>query len=242
VADFIARRDAGELGNGSITVRGYWSNRAFPRTCVPVDPAPGDLEIRCHDGEFGITDQDEPIGALTVDSRWVPTDGPALTPFVEGSLAQQLARLPYINGQWYPPVPIVVRGHINDPRAADCRPIARDLCRNRLVIDEILVFEPEAVPTPGVTPSPSPFPFSDPPPAPFTKGDCSGDVPYSFIGWGYLRDFGLDLGDSNEVAYIMITAGKVDLAGPGGGGPLGRRICYAREYEHGVTSQRLPTQ
>jgi hypothetical protein len=231
VGEFIERRDAGELASDSITVRGYWSDRSFGHSCTVPDSPPGDLEIRCHDGEFGITEQDEPIGTLTVDYRFIPAQGPAITPFVEDSLARRLVSLPFVHGQWYPPVPVVVRGHVNDPRAAECRPIARELCRDRLVIDEIIVFEPEAVPTPGITPSPSPFPFDDPPPAPFTKEDCAGDVPYSFVGWGRLRDIGLDIADPDEVVYMMVTAGRAAMGGPGG--RQGRWVCFAHEWQRG---------
>jgi len=242
VSEFIARRDAGQLGSDSIIVRGYWSDRSFGHSCTAPDSPPGDLEIRCHDGEFGITELDESIGTLTVEGRWIPAEGPAITPFVDPPLDERLFRLPYIHEQWYPPVPIVVRGHMHDLRAADCRPFARELCRDRLVIDEIVEFQPEAVPTPGITPSPSPFPFDDPPPAPFSKKDCAGDVPYSFVGWGHLSDIGVDVGDPDEVVYMMVTAGKVDLRGTGSG-PRGRWVCFAHEWERGaVIGYLLPDQ
>ena len=121
------------------------ATRACPRL-----PPPGELQIRCHDGEFGITEREEPIGTLTEEGRATCLhDGPALTPYVEEALAQRLFTLPFVNGQFYDPVPIVVVGHFDDPRADDCQAEFRQLCRDRLVLDEIVEFHPEAVPDPG---------------------------------------------------------------------------------------------
>ena len=240
VAQFLEEQASGTLPSGAIFLHGYWTDRSFPHSCSAPNGQPGELELRCVDGEFGITENNEPIGTLTVDSRWIPATGPAITPYIDNEeLAQRLFTLPTIHGQPYPPVPIVVRGHVDDHRAADCQPDARDRCRDRLVIDEILEFDPNTVPTPAVTPPPSPFPFNDPPPPPFTKDQCSGDVPYSFIGWGRLADLGIEIGDPNQVVYMMVTAGNVDLGDPGG--PRGRRVCFAAEWEHGsVTYAPLP--
>jgi hypothetical protein len=240
VAQFVEDQASGTLPSGAIVLHGYWTDRSFRHGCSAPNGQPGELELRCVDGEFGITEDNEPIGTLTVDSRWIPATGPAITPFIDNQeLAQRIFTLPVIHGQPYPPVPIVVRGHVDDPRAAECRSEARDRCRNRLVIDEILQFDPDAVPTPGVTPPPSPFPFDDPPPAPFAKDQCSGDVRYSFIGWGRLADLGIEIGDPKQVVYMMVTAGDVDLGDPGG--PRGRRVCFAAEWEHGsVTYAPLP--
>jgi hypothetical protein len=43
---------------------------------------PGDLEIYCHDGEYGITERNEPAVVLTKDFRLVPATGPMLTPWI----------------------------------------------------------------------------------------------------------------------------------------------------------------
>ena len=224
VSELLELRSAGRIGDEPVALRGFWTDRGLPRTCVPAEKPPGELQIRCYDGEWGITERDEPIGTWTVDFRFLPPDGPALTPFVDEALAQRLFTLPFINGQHYPPVPIVVVGHFDDPRADDCQPDARQLCRDRLVIDEIVEFDPQAVPTPAVTPSPTPFPFDDPPPAPFTAAKCAGDVPYSFVGWGRLSDYGLDIG-GDEVVYLVVTREQQQGAG--------RKICWANEWDQG---------
>jgi hypothetical protein len=230
VSELLELRSGGHIGGEPVALRGFWSDRGFGHSCVPPDSQPGELQIRCHDGEFGITERDEPIGTLTVDGRFVPHEGPALTPYVEEALAQRLFTLPYVNGQYFHPVPIVVVGHFDDPRADLCQPEARERCRDRFVIDQVVEFDPHAVPTPGVTPSPSPFPFDDPPPAPFTAKECLGDVPYSFVGWGRLSDYDLDIG-TDDVLYLMVTRGQEELSGH-----MARWICYAHEWERGIIS------
>lgn len=225
VSELLELRASGRIGDEPVALRGFWTNRDLLHTCVPPQTPPGELQIRCHDGEWGITERDEPIGTLTVDSRFLPPDGPALTPFVDDALARRLFTLPFINGQHYPPVPIVVVGHFDDPRADDCEPDARQLCRDRLVVDEIVEFDPQAVPTPGVTPSPTPFPFDDPPSAPFAAAKCAGDVPYSFVGWGRLSDYGLDIG-GDKVVYLVVTREPQQQR-------AGRKICWAHEWDQG---------
>jgi hypothetical protein len=225
VGELLELRSDGQIGGEPVGLRGFWSDRSVMHSCSAPESPPGELQIRCHDGEWGITERDEPIGTLTVDSRFLPPDGPALTPFVDEALAQRLFTLPFINGQHYPPVPIVVVGHFDDPRADDCQPDARQLCRDRLVVDEIVEFDPQAVPTPRVTPSPSPFPFDDPPPAPFAAAKCAGDVPYSFVGWGRLSDYGLEIG-GDEVVYLVVTGEPQQQSG-------GWKVCWAHEWEHG---------
>lgn len=226
ILDLLARD---EVGNQSVAVRGFWTDRSIGHSCTAPTSPPGELQIRCHDGEFGITERNEPIGTLTVDSRFLPPEGPALTPFVDEALAEPLFTLPYIHGQPYPPVPIVVIGHFDDPRTADCQPEARQLCRDRLVIDQIVEFEPQAIPTPGISPSPSPFPFDDPPAARFSRADCAGDVPYTFVGWGYLADYGVDIA-KDQVVFLMVTRDKVKLHGSG---KAARFVCFAYEWETG---------
>lgn len=240
VSDVLEGRSSGEIGGQPFALRGYWTGVLYAHSCAPPSEQPGDLEIYCHDGEFGITEQDEPFITVTVDSRAIPHSGPGITPYVREPEATRLYSAPgIVNGQPYPPVPIVVIGHFDDPEAADCRPQARQICLDRFVLDQIVEFDPQAVPTPGVTPSPTPFPFADPPPAPFTADRCSGDVPYSFVGWGRLADFGLDRGDPDTTYYIMVTRDEVDLGSPGG--PRGRRICFAPEWDHsGLESDELP--
>lgn len=239
VSKLLDLRADGRIGGERVALRGFWSDRRqdYFLSCIDPDSTPGELEIPCRDGTFGITERDEPIATLTEDAdgtRLVRTDGPALTPFVEEALTERLFDLPNINGQPYLPVPIVVVGHFDDPRAADCRPESRQRCRDRLVLDEIVEFRPEAVPTPGITPSPTPFPFADPPPAPFTKADCFGGIPYSFIGWGSMSDYGIDLG-SEEPVFIMVTRDEVRFLGS-----VARWVCWAHEGASGVAKSKTP--
>lgn len=238
VSELLDLRSAGRIGGERVALRGFWSDRTF-WSCPLIHPPPSELEIKfiCGDPGYGITERDEPIGVLTEvadGTRLVRTDGPALTPFVIEALTDRLFALPNINGQPYLPVPIIVVGHFDDARAEDCQPELRQRCRDRFVLDEIVEFRPEAVPTPGVTPSPTLFPFADPPLAPFTKADCFGDVPYSFIGWAPVSDYEIDNG-SDDVVFIMVTRDEVQFLGS-----LARRLCYAREGDQDLAKQTYP--
>jgi hypothetical protein len=165
VSEALAAHEDGSLPGGRVAMHGYWTNNPVVHGCVPMSTGIGELEIYCYDGEYGITELDEPIWLIDTRTGQVlhTAQGPHLTPYLPAGLegAERLS-LPMINGQWYPPVPIVVLGHFDDPRAVDCRPEARQLCRDRLVIDRIVEFDPGAVPTPGVTAPPTPFPSALP--------------------------------------------------------------------------------
>jgi hypothetical protein len=145
ISQAIAKRNAGELGDRAVAVRGYWSDASVPHGCVPPPGGnAGALEIYCVDREFGMTELNEPIEVISKQGRVTEGTGPWLTPYVTGDVtgAKQLFTLPVINGQRFPPVPIVVVGHFKDSRSVDCRPEAKQLCRDRLVIDRIVVFGP----------------------------------------------------------------------------------------------------
>ena len=240
VGEAIAARDAGSLPDGRVAIRGFWTNYAVGHSCAPPLEMPGELEIYCHDGEYGITERDEPIWMIDLRSGQVTytAQGPHLTPWLSNDLEriEELFGLGMINGQWYPPVPIVVLGHFDDPRAADCRPDARQLCRDRLVIDQIIQFIPEAVPMPGVTPPPTPFP-SPAPSGLFEPEDCAGDVPYTFVGWTTVEDLGIDRGIEGHI-WAVISRDPVDRSGEWIDGPSGQRyrhfarvICFRPEYD-----------
>ena len=68
-----------------------WTDRSFGHSCSAPSEQPCELEIRCHDGEWGITEKSEAIGDLTRDYRWLPAAGPHLTPWVPEDLQRQLA-------------------------------------------------------------------------------------------------------------------------------------------------------
>jgi hypothetical protein len=237
VSEAIAKRDAGSLGSDPVAIRGFWSAVRVRHGCAPPNGHTGVLEIYCHEREVGITELDEQIeliskaGAITVGS------GPWLTPFVTGEVygAAALFSLPMINGQQYPPVPIVVVGHFNDPRAADCRPVALEICRNRLVVDQIVQFDPTSVPSPAPTPTPTPFPFADPPPAIYKIDDCAEGHPIKFAGWTTLRSLGIDIASPDDIAYIVITAKPIVIGDWDNGYRLwGQRVCYGYEWDPGA--------
>jgi hypothetical protein len=248
VSELLAAREAGDVHGGPIVLAGFWSTPSGPHSCAAPHGNPGDLEIYCHDGEYGITERNEPVGVLTATFQWVPTDGPMLTPWLPTDLAYQV-ELPWINGQPYPPVPIVVAGHLDDPRAAECRPVARKLCEDRFVVDEILEWDPGAVPTPGVSPTPSPFPFDSPPPSPFTAADCQTPAgrpaAFSHVGWVAVGELALTNPRTfrRHAVYVAIAEDVVPLGewfmvegDTRPSRPMGRLVCIAEENDGTVMS------
>ncbi len=133
VSQFLAARDAGTIGDAQVLVEGYWTNRGIGHSCAPPLANPGELEIYCHDGEYGITELAEPILVMTADFVVTEARGPHLTPWFEDRLWREVDT-PYDA----PPIPILVLGHVNDDRAVACQPAAAELCANRLVIDDVL--------------------------------------------------------------------------------------------------------
>ncbi|SRR6266540_2221874 len=233
VSKAIQLRNAGELGSNQITLNCFWTDRSGGGSCVPLDK-PGELEMYCYEGEFGITENSEAIREVTRDMRAVPAAGPHLTPWVPEKLERLLlGRLPL------PPVPIVVAGHFNDPRAADCGVTARQLCRDRFVLEEVLVFDPASVPPASPPPTPTPFPSPAPSPL-FDKDECSGDVDYSFIGW--TTTDALNIGTHFDgYVFAMVTADVIPLGEwvdpPSAPGQTfrwwGQRVCYAEDFQIG---------
>jgi hypothetical protein len=245
VSEAIAKRDSGELGNQAVAIRGYWSFVSVILSCGPPSGGQaGDLEIYCNDGFWGITELDEPIAVFSPNAPLTKASGPALTPYVGDAAGRQtLFDQPFINGQQFPPVPIIVVGHFDDPRAAECRAIARQLCKDRLVLDRIVQFDPSSVPTPAPTPSPTPFPFADPPPPLFDASRCLANVAYGFVGWTTLAALGINQGESKATGFAMITRDAVSISDwsvdPNGAGKWrmwGRRVCISFPEQPGVVS------
>jgi hypothetical protein len=243
VSEVLAARDEGGLHEAPVALGGYWSDGSMAHGCAAPDGPTGELEYYCHDGEFGITELDEPI--MVIDRHGYVTEprGPHLTPWFPNELPgfADLVSLPIINGQRYRPVPIVVVGHFDDPRAEACRPEALELCLDRLVVDRIAIFDIESVPTPGVTPTPTPFP-SPAPSGLFAPKDCAGGGPYSFIGWTTTAELGLSIEREGHI-WAVITVDPVLLGGPdwnddpNGSGHKwrwwGRLICIGEEGQPG---------
>lgn len=241
VSEAIAAHGAGSLPGSRAAIRGWWSNGEVGHSCAPSTEPIGDLELYCHDGEYGITERNEPMFVIDMSSGLITYEaqGPHLSPYFDEPMAgiADLFGLPIINGQRYPPVPIVVVGHFDDPRGAQCRPEKRQACLDRLVLDRIVEFSPDSVPTPGVTAPPSAFP--DPPPSPlFTSASCEGNVPYSFTGWTTTAELELPYERPGHV-YAMVTRDAVLLTedgwqdDPNGSGHQyeiwGQKICIAEE-------------
>ena len=176
VTEAIALRDAGELWFGPFcALNGYWSNHIIRHTCGVGSPNMGELELGCYDHEYKSQSGTNPSPTGSSSASWSLTEGPRLVPWMQDAIANQLFGLPKIGDAFFPPVPIVVRAHFNDPRAADCRAEARQACRDRLIIDALLVFDPSSVPPP--TPTPPPTRFQSPPQPPSSQ---------QIVAWGTL--------------------------------------------------------
>jgi hypothetical protein len=225
VGDFVAAAKAGTLPDGQIELHGYWSFREVGHSCAAPNEPVGDLEYYCHDGEFGITERNEPVltwlpGGVTGGGRAVRAAGPAMTPFIPDRLFATLLyngpQLPYggydqTTGLWPLPVPITVVGHVHDARAVDCRPSARQLCRDRFVVDVIVDYDPASVPPPSPSPKPTPFP-SPAPAALFGKEACYDGVPEAFAGWAPLNT--LNIGDARTTdVFARVTRDAIPLSG-----------------------------
>ena len=236
VSGAIAARDAGTLGSQTIDVGGYWSHIQLTPPC----PAPmrqiNPLELSCSFG-YGITERFEMAWTVTsnsVETRFGPTSGPLLEPYVSDDLWARLdPRLPI------GPVPIVVAGHFNDPGAATCVADVRDACRKTFVIESILVYDPSSAPT--LPPSPSPTPFLSPAPSGlFDPTRCAGDVPYSFVGWTTADKLNIPM-DFQGHAWAVVTQDVVPLGewnndanAPGHFNlAMGRRVCLAFDIDAG---------
>jgi hypothetical protein len=236
---------------GPIALRGFWTDRTIAHSCAYFPHSETNLEGFCHDGEYGITQLDEPILTSTPDHGSLPATGPALTPWIPDGIDARLFGLPIVNGQQYTPVPIVVIGHIDDPRASECAADQRQVCLDRFVIDQLVSFDPTSVPAPTPTPLPTPFPYDNPPPAPFAASDCPGDTEYAFVGWKTMSEIGMyfpDTGMKNDVVFVVITKHVIQVGdwigdpnGPSGRfRTMGQRICFTEEWDSGMTFTTVP--
>jgi hypothetical protein len=256
VSELLAARDRGEAVAGPYALRGYWTIRpeGFHGCGFPMEGGePGDLELWCLDGEWGITERDEPIARVTAGglggSRRVPADGPHLTPFIASE--EDTARLWDLPNNWGP-VPIIVIGHFDDPLAEKCRASARLECLDRFVVDRIASFERDSVTAAVPEPTSTPFPIDNPPAPPFAdqawEGACYGDVEKSFAGWTRLKDLNIALNsdwDPETYVYAIVTREIVPIGDPTVTGEdtwqdspeypghqirwWGRRVCFAQE-------------
>lgn len=246
VTEAIALRDGGDLGSDPFTLEGYWSNRIIGHSCAAGPPNIGELELYCHGDEYGITERNEPVLEWERPARLILTDGPRLVPWMPDEIGNRLFTLPMIGDAFFPPVPIVVLAHFDDPRAADCREEARQACRERLVLDELLSFDPSSVPPP--TPAPPPTPFPSPGPAALFGTDrCVVDVDYSFIGWTTTDELKLALHHEGHV-FAMVTKDPMPFGGwtddtKGSGQKVrswGQMVCYSEDWYIGDTFNEVP--
>jgi hypothetical protein len=244
VSEVLALREARGLRNQPVAVRGYWSDRWNPNCASPLE-RPGALELWCGDGRYGITERPEPI----VDDRGLTTTGPSLTPFLDESAYGTNLVFDLTHSRWeLPPIAIVARGHFDDPRAADCRPEARQRCLDRLVLDRIVSFDlaTALASTPALVPVD--FGSDEEPPARFDAADCQGIDAVGFVGWASPEALVLP-GDG--ILYYAAVSKHGLLAMPWTDDParaghrarlMDRKMCVGSSNERvgGVEGPRLP--
>jgi hypothetical protein len=246
VSQLLTARADGAAKRGPYALRGYWSVPDYPFSCPAPMAEPGVLELYCGGMRFGITERDEL--ALTIVRSANETSahgpsGPVLVPYVSDEQYRQLLLSP-VGDQPHAPVPIVVTGHFDDPRAALCQPEARQACIDRFVVDTIVMFDPASVGDPTPAPTGTPFPFDSPPAAPFGVGRCrAGETDplplFSFVGWmpGDQLQSGMGVDYSGVTLFVAITLAAVPLGTWSDASPrwrpMGRMICVGREGEPG---------
>ena len=237
VSEALAAHAAGTLPGGKATIRGFWTNGSIRHSCVVPLKQPGELEIYCHDGESGVTERNEPI--IVFNDNGLVTyvaAGPHLTPLLSTeTLGTELMAGLSDDRRRYPPIQVIFEGHFDDPRAADCRPEARQLCLDRFLVDRILLFDLASVPQPTPTPTATSFP-SPWPPGLFEARECAGDIPYSFVGWTTFDELGIDLQGYGHI-WVAISRDPVDRSGEWQDASgyryrvFARVICYRPEWD-----------
>jgi hypothetical protein len=239
VADVLHDLEAGKIKSESVAVSGFWSDNSYLHSCAPPHGSPGELELYCRDGEFGITDEPEYILTVAADGTGVPAKSPHLSPFVDPGVQgfdRLFASMDQKARAW--PVPVVFIGHFADPRAAECRAIAQSLCASRLVVEVIDKYDTDAAQSPRVD-TPVDAPRTDL----FDPASCAGPVKYSFVGWSTTSALGLPFDRQGDV-FAMVTLEPVLLGGSAWNTspsdaerqyrPWGRRICVAQTGLAGV--------
>ena len=239
VAQALAAQAVGSAAD-QMTISGYWSSVLTPRSCAPLSETPAPLEMYCQDGTSGITDVAEFVLTRDVSGRTTPATGTFLTPFVPEALATRYRLYdvdPSIGSLG--PFPITVRGHFNDDRASDCRPSARQLCADRLVVDEVISLDTA---WDGEIAAPATR-DGNPVGKLFERSSCAGDVPYTFEGWSTTTELKMRFQRDGQV-YGMVTRDIVLVGGdewnddPYGSDlkfrVWGRQICIAEQGEDGV--------
>ncbi len=147
VSDFLARQ-VGTSADQPFAVAGWYSAEP-PHSCPagPIDPVTGQireatpLETYCHTDEEILDGLPEPVADVSQTSNsmtvsrhdlrgpWFqpifayPFGGPGVTPTV-------------INKPWLP-TPVVLVGHVADPRATKCPPDQVAACAARFVVDHV---------------------------------------------------------------------------------------------------------
>ena len=142
VSEVLNARAAGGLRNQPVAVGGYWSYDRITVIGCQAEVPLGSLLLTCGDRLRGITERDEPVFLFgrRNETLW-QAQGPHLYPYFASDLAEldKLLDTAASDGTPFPPVPIVVVGHFDDPRAALCHAREQE-CADRLVVDRIAYY------------------------------------------------------------------------------------------------------
>ena len=163
------------------------------------------LELGCQDVRQGIAENDALIGGFSEEGLWTPDPdaGAVIHPYWPPDVLRDdpEARRLFAAAPEDPHAPrrpslIIVNGHFDDPRAADCPADASPPCGDRFVVDDVISFEDPYASAESQAPraSATPFPFDSPPPPPSWMTNCgqsrsaTGPEPGDPVDWGYARE------------------------------------------------------
>ena len=208
-AQILDGRADGTLGNGRVDAWGFFSDfrSATDLQGNPIDPCPSPaavLELGCQDVRQGVAETDALIGGFSEDGLWTPDPaaGAVLHPYWPPDVLRDDAEARGLfasapEDPHSPRIPslILINGHFDDPRAADCSVDASPPCVDRFVVDDVISFDdPYASASASPQASATPFPFDSPPPAPTWMANCgqsrssTGPEPGDPRNWRYARE------------------------------------------------------
>lgn len=139
VSEVLRLRAAGQAGVDAIAMSGFWSDAMVPHSCalMAAEEQPAGIDM-CRRGEYGFTERNEP--AMVIEPSGLVTseaEGPFIQPWLIHPAAASVLYTPGMVGPGEEPVPVVVFGHFNDPRALDCPVAARAGCLDGFVVDAV---------------------------------------------------------------------------------------------------------
>ncbi len=131
VAELIAARDSGQLHGRAAAVAG-WFAQAPMHGCAAPRERHGELERYCHKDEEIVSDRPQRLYDPADPGRMIEPVGAFIQPMFVGF--SQVPGLGAVDG----PQAVVMVGHVGDPLAIRCRPVARAECERAFVVDRVV--------------------------------------------------------------------------------------------------------